>query len=45
MWVNGKPSTAYGKLVLQSHMAITLLEGAAPSGFKPDKSYKFAAGE
>jgi hypothetical protein len=45
MWVNGKPSTAYGKLVLQSHMAITLLEGAAPSGFKPAKSYKFAAGE
>lgn len=45
MWVNGKPSTAYGKLVLQSHMAITLLEGKAPSGFKPAKSYKFAAGE
>ena len=45
MWVNGKPSTAYGKLVLQSHMAITLLEGAAPSGFKPAKSYKFPAGE
>jgi quercetin dioxygenase-like cupin family protein len=27
MWVNGKPSTAFGGLVLQSHMAITLLEG------------------
>jgi len=45
MWVNGKPSTAYGKLVLQSHMAVTLLEGAAPSGFKPAKSYKLQAGE
>jgi hypothetical protein len=45
MWVNGTPSTALGALVLQSHMAITLLEGTAPSGFKPAKSYKFPAGE
>ena len=45
MWVNGKPSTAYGQLVLQSHMAITLLEGTPPKGFKPAKSYKFAPGE
>ena len=45
MWVNGKPSTAFGNLVLQSHMAITLLSGAAPKHFKPDKSYKFPAGE
>jgi hypothetical protein len=45
MWVNGKPSTAYGNLVLQSHMAITLLEGPPPSNFKPAKSYKFPAGE
>jgi hypothetical protein len=44
MWVNGKRSTAFGKLVLQSHMAITLLEGSAPNGFKPAKSYKFPAG-
>ena len=45
MWVNGKPSTAFGDLVLQSHMAITLLEGTAPKGFKPAKSYNFPAGE
>jgi hypothetical protein len=45
MWVNGKPSTAFGQLVLQSHMAITLLEGAPPKNFKPAKSYKFAPGE
>jgi hypothetical protein len=45
MWVNGKPSTAYGNLVLQAHMAITLLEGAPPSKFKPAKSYNFPAGE
>jgi hypothetical protein len=45
MWVNGKPSTAFGGLVLQSHMAITLLEGAPPKNFKPAKSYKFPAGE
>jgi hypothetical protein len=45
MWVNGKPSTSLGQLVLQSHMAITLLEGTPPSGFKPAKSYKFPAGE
>jgi hypothetical protein len=31
--------------VLQSHMAITLLEGTAPKGFKPAKSYNFPAGE
>ena len=43
--MNGKPSTAFGDLVLQSHMAITLLEGTAPSGFKPAKSYNFPAGE
>ena len=45
MWVNGKPSTAFGGLVLQSHMAITLLEGAPPKNFTPAKSYKFPAGE
>jgi hypothetical protein len=45
MWVNGKPSTAFGSLVLQSHMAVTLLEGAPPAKFKPAKSYKFLAGE
>jgi hypothetical protein len=45
MWVNGKPSTSYGDLVLQSHMAITLLEGTPPKGFTPAKSYKFPAGE
>ena len=45
MWVNGKPSTAYGSLVLQPHMAITLLVGTPPAGFKPAKSYKFPAGE
>ena len=45
MWVNGKPSTAFGGLVLQSHMAITLLEGAPPKNFAPAKSYKFPAGE
>ena len=44
MWVNGKPSTAFGKLVLQPHMAITLLEGTPPKGFKPAKSYNFPAG-
>ena len=45
MWVNGKPSTAFGKLVLQAHMAITLLEGTPPKNFKPAKSYPFPAGE
>jgi hypothetical protein len=45
MWVNGKPSTAFGRLVLQSHMAITLLEGTPPKNFKPAKSYPFPAGE
>lgn len=45
MWVNGKPSTAFGNLVLQPHMAITILAGQPPAGFKPDKSYAFAPGE
>jgi hypothetical protein len=45
MWVNGKPSTAFGNLVLQPHMAITILAGQPPAGFKPDTSYAFAAGE
>jgi hypothetical protein len=45
MWVNGKPSTAFGELVLQPHMAITLLEGSPPKGFKPAKSYNFPPGE
>jgi len=45
MWVNGKPSTAFGDLTLQSHMAITLLEGTPPKSFKPAKSYDFPAGE
>ncbi len=45
MWVNGKPSTAFGDLVLQSHMAITLLSGAPPKNFTPPKSYNFPAGE
>jgi hypothetical protein len=45
MWVNGKPSTAFGKLVLQSHMAITLVEGTPPKNFSPAKSYNFPAGE
>jgi hypothetical protein len=45
MWVNGTPSTAFGDPTLQSHMAITLLEGAPPKSFKPAKSYNFPAGE
>lgn len=45
MWVNGKPSTTFGQLVLQAHMAITLLEGTPPKKFKPDASYTFQPGE
>lgn len=45
MWVNGKPSSAFGSLVLTEHMAITILAGQAPKGFTPDRSYAFAAGE
>jgi hypothetical protein len=45
MWVNGVESTKLGAYVLQPHDAITIVEGAPPAGFKPDKSYKFPAGE
>ena len=45
MWVDGKPSTQFGAYVMKAHDAITILQGAPPPGFKPDKSYKFPAGE
>jgi hypothetical protein len=45
MWVNGVPSTKFGAYVMQPHDAITILEGKAPAGFKPDASFKFAPGE
>lgn len=45
MWVNGKPSTAFGSLVLQRHQQITIAAGSIPQGFKPPASYKFPAGE
>jgi hypothetical protein len=45
MWVNGVESTKLGAYVLQPHDAITIVEGAPPAGFEPDKSYKFPAGE
>jgi hypothetical protein len=45
MWVNGVPSTKLGAYILQPHDAITIVEGAPPAGFKPDKSYKFPPGE
>ena len=45
MWVNGKPNTELGSYVMKPHDAITIVEGTPPSGFKPDPSYKFPAGE
>jgi hypothetical protein len=45
MWVNGTPSTEFGAYVMQPHDAITIVEGKLPAGFKPDASFKFAAGE
>jgi hypothetical protein len=45
MWVNGKPSTAFGGYELQEHDQVTLLAGAVPSDFKPQASYSFPGGE
>jgi hypothetical protein len=45
MWVDGTPSTEFGAYVMQPHDAITIVEGKLPAGFKPDDSFKFAAGE
>ncbi len=43
MWVNGKPSTQLGSLVLKNHDVITIVEGQQPAGFKPDSTYPWAA--
>ena len=45
MWVNGTPNTQFGNYQLHEHDAVTLLVGTIPSGFKPDESYHFPAGE
>jgi hypothetical protein len=45
MWVNGTRSTEFGAYVMQSHDAITIVEGKLPAGFKPDTSYAFQPGE
>jgi hypothetical protein len=44
MWVNGKPNTQFGSYTLQEHDQVTLVAGPLPAGFKPQSSYKFAAG-
>lgn len=45
VWVNGRPVAQPTRLVLQSHMAITLVEGAEPPHFAPVKSWTFPPGE
>ena len=45
LWVNGKSVAHPTKLVLQRHMALTLVEGPEPAHFVPAKSWTFPPGE
>ena len=45
VWVNGTRVSQPTRLVLQSHMAVTVVEGAAPPHFVPARSWKFPLGE
>lgn len=45
LWVNGTPFAHPTRLVLQRHMALTLVEGPEPPHFVPVKSWTFPPGE
>jgi hypothetical protein len=45
IYVNGKLEPQGRDYKLQSHDAVTIVAGAPPSGFQPDKTYGFQQGE